>query len=311
MIVTLGGSNVFGWQHELRRRVAAFVAEQGDLALERLDGETAELARINEAVTSLPFLASKKMVVLRAPSANKQFVEQVEAILKSVSETTDVIIVEPKFDKRSVYFKTLKQLTELTEYPELDSNGLAAWLQRAAKEQGGIISSNDARYLIERVGANQQIVSSEINKLLIYAPTITRDSIDLLTEPTPQSTIFQLLEAAFAGNAQRALSLYQEQRALKVEAPQIIAMLAWQLHILAINKAAGQRSPADIAKEAKLSPYVVQKSAQIARFLTLAQLKQLIDSLLDIDLKSKRSNLDSDEALQNYLLRLAMDKARS
>lgn len=308
MIVTLSGTNSFGWQHDLRQRVTAFVAEQGDLALERIDGETAELARINEALASLPFLASKKLVVLRAPSANKQFVEQIEAILGSVSDTTDVIIIEPKLDKRSAYYKFLKKTTTLTEYAELDSNGLAAWLQRSAKDQGGTISSNDARYLIERVGANQQILFSEIKKLLIYAPTVTRISIDLLTEQTPQSTIFQLLEAAFAGNAQRALRLYQEQRALKVETPQIIAMLAWQLHILLITKAAGNRSPADIAKTAKLSPYVVQKSATIARHLSLGQLKQLISNLLDIDLKSKRTSLDIDEALQNYLLLLALDK---
>lgn len=306
--MTLTGNNTYGWQHDLRQRVIAFVAEQGDLALERVDGETAELARINEALTSLPFLASKKLVVLRAPSANKQFVEQVETILDSVFETTDVIIVEPKLDKRLAYYKYLKKMTILTEYAELDSNGLAAWIQRTAKVQDGMISSNDARYLIDRVGLNQQILSNEIKKLLIYAPTVTRASIELLTEPTPQSTIFQLLEAAFAGNAQRALSLYQEQRALKVEAPQIIAMLAWQLHILVVIKAAGNRSPADIAKAAKLSPYVVQKSATIARYLSLSQLKLLINNLLGIDIKSKRSTLDIDEALQNYLLLLALDK---
>ena len=308
MIETLAGANTFGWQHHLRRRVSAFISAEGDLAVERIDGETADLARIVEAVTSLPFLASKKLVVLRAPSAQKQFVEQLEAILSSVAETTDVIIVEPKLDKRSAYYKFLKKSTDLTEYAELDSNGLAAWLQRLAKEEGGAISSNDARYLIDRVGLNQQILFNEIKKLLIYAPTVSRDAIDALTEAEPQSTIFQLLEAAFAGNAQRALDLYQEQRALKVEAPQIIAMLAWQLHILAIIKAAGNRSPADIAKEAKLSPYVVQKSHNIARYLSLADLKQLIDNLLSIDLKSKRTKLDIDEALDDYLLRLALPK---
>lgn len=308
MITTLSGANTFGWQHDLQQRVTAFVAEHDDLAVERIDGESAELPRITEALTSLPFLSSKKLVVLRAPSANKQFVERVETILESVPDTSDVIIVEPKLDKRSAYCKLLKKATALTEYNELDSNGLAAWLQRLAKDQGGAISSNDARYLVERIGANQQILFNEIKKLLIYAPTVTRASIDMLTEQTPQSTIFQLLEAAFAGNAKRALELYQEQRALKVEAPQIIAMLAWQLHILAVVKAAGQRSPADIAKEAKLSPYVVQKSAVIARYLSLLQVKRLILDLLDIDLKSKRTNLDIAEALQNYLLRLSLSE---
>ncbi|MBC7708054.1 DNA polymerase III subunit delta [Polaromonas sp.] len=308
MITTLTGPNSFLLGYDLTAQVNRFVAEHGDLALERIDGETIELSRLREAITSLPFLANKKLVVLRAPSSNKQFIEQAEILLQEVSDTTDVIIVEPKLDKRSAYYKFLKKNTTFTEYAELDVNGLAAWLVRAAKDKGGTLRSNDARYLIDRVGLNQQMLSNELEKLLLRDNVITRETIDLLTDPTPQSTIFQLLEAAFAGQAERALKLYQEQRALKVEASQIIAMLAWQLHILAVIKAAGNRSAADIAAAAKLSPYVVQKSTAIAKQLSMAELKQLINDLLDIDLKSKRSNLDVDEALQNYFLQVALTK---
>ncbi|MDB5184828.1 MAG: polymerase subunit delta [Candidatus Saccharibacteria bacterium] len=305
MIITLTGANSFLLSRELRKLVDGFVAEQGDLALERIDGEEAELARVREAVTSLPFLASKKMVVLRAPSINKLFIEQAEQILGEVYDTTDLVIVEPKLDKRGSYFKYLKSATDFREFIEMDSNGLAAWLVRTAKDQQGSISSNDARYLIERVGTNQQNLSNELNKLLLRSEQVTRQTIDELTDLTPQSTIFQLLESAFAGNSRRAAQLYAEQRALKVEPQQIVAMLAWQLHILAIIKTAGSRSPAEIAKDAKLSPYVIQKSANIVRYLSMAELKGLISGLLDIDAKSKRTALDVDEALQNYLLRLA------
>ena len=152
------------------------------------------------------------------------------------------------------------------------------------------------------------MLSNELEKLLLHDPQVTRASIDLLTEQTPQSSIFQLLEAAFAGNAKKALGLYEEQRALKVEVPQIIAMLAWQLHILAIVKLAGNRSAAVIASEAKLSPYVVQKSMAIAGRIELETLKQRISDLLAIDAKSKRTSIDTDEALQFFLLQLAQNK---
>lgn len=305
MIQTYTGSNSFLLQHDLTTLVNNFLMKQGDLALERIDGEEASLAQIQEAITSLPFLSDTKMVILRAPGANKQFVEEIEKLLTRVTDTTEVIIIEPKLDKRSVYYKFLKKQTEFHEYGELDSNGLAAWLTRTAKGDGGVLSSNDARYLIERVGLNQQLLSNELEKLLLHDSNITRASIDLLTEQTPQSSIFQLIEAAFSGNAKKALALYQEQRALKVEAPQIIAMLAWQLHIVAIVKLAGNRSVAEIATEAKLSPYVVQKSMAIASRIDLERLKQRISDLLDIDAKSKRTSLDIDEALQFFLLQLA------
>lgn len=304
MTITLTGANSWGLSAELRALTTAFVAEHGDMALERLPGDEADFNRLSQALTSLPFLANKKMVVLRQGSANKQFVEQAEKLLTELPETTDLILVEPKLDKRLAYYKHLKKQTDFREFNELDSGGLARWLTGAAQQGGGSLAPGDARYLVERVGANQQLLANELEKLLLADPKITRAAIDQLTDPTPQSTIFQLLEAAFAGNAKRTLELYAEQRALKVEPPQIIAMLAWQLHILTVIKAAGSKTPATIAAEAKLSPYVVQKSAGIARGLSLSKLKALIADLLTIDSRAKRVNLDPDEALQHYLLLL-------
>lgn len=305
MVITLTGANSFGLKRELNGLVRAFLAEHDSMGLERIDGEEAEFDRLSEALTSLPFLASKKLVVLRTPGANKKFIEKAEVLLSEVPETTDVVIVEPKLDKRSAYYKYLKKATDYREFVELDVNGLARWVAGEARSADGSISQADARFLVERVGANQQLLAHELDKLMLYQPDISRQTIELLTEPAPQSTIFELLEAAFAGNARRAMALYHEQRALKVEPQQIIAMLGWQLHIVALAKTGGDRSPDTIAKEAKVSPYVVKKSSSIARRLSLPQLKQLIGDLLTIDRRLKRESLDADEALQNYLLRLA------
>lgn len=290
---------------ELDRRVAKFLKEHGDMALEKLDGEDAEFSRISESLKSLPFLASKKMVVLRSPSANKEFVEKAETSLTNIPETTDVIIVEPKLDKRSVYYKFLKKSTDYHEFNELDEFGLSGWLADYVKSEGGSLSQSDAKYLVERVGANQQLLASEVTKLLDYDKSITRKTIDLLTEPTPQSTIFELLDAAFAGNTKKALNLYQEQRSLKVEPIQIIAMLAWQLHVLALIKSAGSKSAEEIASQAKINPFVVRKSQNIARNLNLSELKQLVADVLDLDIRLKSESIDADDALKNLLIQIS------
>ena len=305
MITTLTGENAFGLRAELDKLVGDFVGEQGDLALERIDAEEAELPRIQEALTNLPFLASRKLVVLRAPSSNKNFVEQHEQLLSDIPETTDVILLEPKLDKRLSYYKFLKSKTDWREFQALDSNGLASWLVQRAKAHNAALNSSDARYLVERVGTDQQFLGNELDKLVLYDPKISRETIDLLTDPTPQSTIFELLEAAFAGQGRKVLKLYAEQRAQKVEAPQIIALLAWQLHILALLKTAGDRTPDQIAQQAKVNPFVVRKSQGIARNITLPELRSKIQELVQLDVKSKRTNLDTDAALQDYLLTLS------
>lgn len=297
MITTLTGSNASALQAELNRLLAEFVDEYTDMGLEKLDGEEAEYDRIRESLESLPFLASKKLVVLRDGSANKMFVEKAESLLTEVPETTDVIIHEPKLDKRSSYYKFLKKHTDFKEFNELDEHGLVKWLQDQAD-----ISGSDARYLIDRVGANQQLLGNELAKLQAYDPKITSKTIDLLTEPALRSTIFQLLDVALAGNKQQTLKLYKEQRAQKVEPQQIIAMLAWQLHIIATVKMAGDRADDVVAKDAKINPFVVRKSRAIASKLTRAEIKKLVQDLAELDMKLKTISLDADDAVQAYLL---------
>lgn len=305
MIVTLTGSNSFAIIARLNQLITDFVDKHGDLALERIDGQETNFQKINEAFNGLPFLSDKKMVVLREASTNKEFTEKFEQLFNKLPDSTDVILVEPKLDKRLSFYKFLKKNTEFQEFNDLDINSLTSWIVKEVQQSGGKISIGDARYLVERVGTNQLMLSNDLQKLLLNNKEISRTTIDLLTDETPQSTIFQLLEAAFAGNKNKTISLYAEQRALKVEPQQIVAMLAWQLHVLAVIKAAGNRSADEIAKDAKLNPFVVRKSQGIARKLSLSEIKNLISKLIDIDIKSKSINIDLDEALQNYLLKLA------
>lgn len=304
VIQTLSGENAFSLQLELHQLVVSFVAEYGDMALQQLDGEETNYDHMREALQSMPFLASKKLVVLRNPSAQKEFSDKAADLLEEVGDETDIIIVEPKLDKRSSYYKYLKAHTDFKEYHELDVSGLAQWLTRQAAAQQGTLSLSDARYLVERCGAHQQLLSSELQKLLLYDEHVTRSTIDLLTEPNPQSTIFQLLDALFAGNTKRATELYDEQRQLKVEPQQIIAMVAWQLHIVALVKAAGERTDAAIASAAKLSPFVVSKSRSIANKLSMQQIRKLVRMVLVIDTKSKSGAINADEALRNLLVAL-------
>jgi DNA polymerase III delta subunit len=222
-----------------------------------------------------------------------------------VAETNDVVLVELKLDKRLAYYKQLKKLTDFQEFAVLDGAGLARYLTTYTKEQGGSLNTADARLLIDRVGANQLVLQHEVDKLLAYDPKVTRASIELLTERTPQSSIFDLLDAAFAGNAKRAMQLYDEQRDMRVEPQQIIAMLVWQLHILALAKAAGSRSADMIAKEAHMSPFTVRKSLDLARRISGPRLKRLVSDLRSFDVRLKSESISADEVVRYYLLNLA------
>ncbi len=304
MVITLTGSNIFALKRRLDELSSEFVKKYGDLALEKFDGEESEAKIIIEGLQSLPFLAQKKLVVVRSGSLNKDFAEQVEQIISSINETTDVVFYEPQIDRRSTYFKVLKNKTQFEEFSDLDLQSLAKWLVEEAKNRGGQLGLGDASYLVERVGINQGLLANELEKLLIYNLHITRQNVDLLIDPTPQSKVFDLLDAAFGGRKEQALRLYEDQRAQKVEPQAILAMIAWQLQQIAVAKMAGNRPITEVSKDSGMKEYPLRKAKGLADKLSNNDLKTMVSEALDIDWRGKTTSLDMDEALKTYIISL-------
>lgn len=287
---------------ELKRLMADFMREHGDFGIEQIDAGEIEFGRLLETVASLPFLTSRRMVIVHDLNANKVLGEKIEQLLDAVSDTTDLLLIERKLDKRLTLYKTLKKRTDFKECVELDERGLAHWLVQTAPERGGTIKPNDASYLVQRVGTDQLGLSNELDKLLAWDKTITKQSIDMLTEPLPRSSVFELLDAAFAGNKQRAMALYEDQRKQQVEPQAIMGMIAWQLHILAVVKTNEKDGPQGIASAAKMSPYSVNKALSVTRKMTVRQVKELVSRALRLDVRLKSEPLDADDAVQHFLL---------
>lgn len=305
MITTLSGENRFLLLRELNRRISDYLKQYGDMGLERVDAEEADFERIKQSLLGSALFAEQKLVVISHAEANKQLLENLEQIIGAIPDMTDVILVIPKIDKRAKYYKILQKLTELKVLDSVDSRSLASWVVAEAKSQQATINPRDAQYLVDRVGTNQAIVKQEIDKLILHNPQITRSAIDELTESLPQSTVFELLDAAFAGNHSRTMAIYEQQRQLKTEPLAILGMIAWQLHILAIVISAKDKNPGDIAKEAKLHPFVVSKTKTIAARLSYARLKELVEAALILDIRLKSQSINADDAMKHYLLSLA------
>ena len=301
MISTYTGENAYLKRRALNESIRTFVETHGDFALERIQADEATVEQIQAAITSMPFLAERKLVVIHRASTNKEFVDVAADILPQAPDITDVIIDEPKLDKRTSYYKWLKSKTQFQEYSTLDDQRLAGWMIEYAKLKGSALTRADATYLLQRVGNDQQRLVNELDKLTLLEGSISRSRIDDLTEATPQSVIFDLLDAAYAGNTTRAMALYDDQREQKVQPQRILAMLGWQLRQVALAKTAGSH---DLVREAKMSPYGAEKARRIAGSMTLAHLKRLMSDLTTLDIRSKRSSIDLDQALREYILRI-------
>ncbi len=305
MLVTLIGKNSFELALAKQKLVTEFVAEHSSMALEQFDCQAIEPQSIYDALTNLPFLVTKKLVVLDEPSRNKVLAEKLPDWLTD-SEVIDVLIVEPTVDKRTVFYKFLQSKTKMREFASLRPYEAEAWMKTYAKERGASLSASAAKLLQDRVGIDQQQLAKELDKLSLYKSRIELEEVDLLVEDLPQNTVFEMLDSLVAGNTKRTMELYEKLLTKRVDANEIIGMLGWQLHILSLIRAAGG-SESEIAPKTRLHPFVVQKNFKLASTLSLTQIRASVERIFQAELSIKRDGLNAENVASVLLLALLDD----
>lgn len=292
--------------------IKSYLKEAGsDIGLEKLDGEEIEKDQLVNAITSVPFLAESKLVVVNYPSKNKEIAENIEQVISQLPDTTHLVVYENELDKRSSYYKFISKQKETLYFGELNERELLDWLLSKAKELGVNISPGDGKFLIDRIGPDQWNISNELEKLAgAGAKEINRELITHLTEESPKETIFQLIDCLASSNPQKALQLYGQLRAARLEPVYILAMIGWHLHNLLVVKSANNKNPAIIAKDQKIAPFVVGKSQRVSRTLQLRQLKSSVDLAVNADLRIKTQPNDPDRVLEHLILMLVQKLSR-
>lgn len=305
------GENTQERDQAVKKLLGAFIAVNGDMAVDIIETETAEIAAVIDAVTTIPFLSPKRLVILRYASANKDLAAAIDTVLDRIADSTDVLFIEARLDARSVYTKTLKKrVSEIKHFESVEGPLLQGWAVQEAKRLGGIISAPNAQLLIDRVGHNQQLLHNELKKLLLVDTTISKESIMQMTHVAPSSSVFAMLDAIMQGRVSEASRLYYEQRVQGMEPQAILGMIVWQLHTMAIIVAAKSQTVESIAAKAKMNPFVVRKNMAIAKHVSKQQMVALLDATIATDTKIKTGKVKPDVAVHVLLLELAQLVAR-
>lgn len=304
MLRAIFGENDFVVKQRKKALIAEYLDEFGsDIGLEQFDSSV-EPQTLWQSVTAQPFLVSKKLVIVNNPSEKTELAEFLLEKSGEVPETTDLVIVEGKLDKRKAYYKGLKKLSNGEECNPLDDHAIADWLVKTAKEKGLALTKSQAQKIINRAGNDQWRLDSELEKLSVH-DKLTDELIENLVELSPQETIFNLLDSLAAGNSKKALELYEGLRKQQLDPHYVMSMLAWQMDNILIVGFAGSRSDNQIAKEAKMNPYVVQKTRSLTRRLNKKSLENAVVLLTKTDEKLKSSTTSADDLVQFLIMQLA------
>jgi len=282
-----------------------FISEYENGVIEEFDAlEITHVDQVIDAVRSISLFDKNKLVIIRDFSQNNSLVDRIDYIVDSTTDTTQLVLVDTKLDRRYRMFKFLQKEMKLEECKDLDPHDLANELLQEAERLSLKMNRSQEQRIVQRAGNNQERVFNELNKIAAYSSTVEDEIIDLLIDQSPQADIFIMLEHLFYGRTEKAWLQYKDLRAQGEEPYKIIAMLFWQMQSLAAAVFAHDGNPQTV-QEAGLSPYVAKKALVFRSRLTRANVKELIDELVAIDVLSKQ-NADVESALEYFFCKAAV-----
>ena len=291
----------------------AFIEKHGDINFSALDSNEISINDIILQAEAMPFLGEKRLIfVYGLPDAPKTRnagkvtnkdekreadLEKLEKALDDIPETTVMVFVQSKPDKRKSFYKKLTKKAEVKEFKQLQGSDLVTWIQKMTKQKGNKISNSDAEHLITLTGQDLWRISHEIEKLVSYADEkeIDKKMINHLVIPTLEANIFHFTDALGAKNHRTAIQDLHKIISAGDSLSQVFYMIVRQFRLLLQVSGYTELNPsaksATIASILKIHPFVAQKTlTQVGRF-KITELKKAYQSLLDIDIALKTSKI--------------------
>jgi DNA polymerase III subunit delta len=311
MLIFVYGDDTFRSQEKVRELEAAFKKKFDPTAmnLSTFAGKL-DVGEVLQAVASAPFLAPKRMTVVRGLIENVTKGDQKtwEEGLAKVPDSAIVVLWETegvKATEKSALYKSLSSGADVHRYPfpALEGFALSKWTAARMKALGGNIEPRALADLVSRVGPDLWQLSGEIEKLRAYAggKTIDGAMVRQLVRSSFEGEIFAFLDAVSGKRPAEAMRLLDEERQAEASDFYLFIMLAREIRILLSIRSAVDENPratqAGLAAETGLNPFVVGKAMNAARRYATEDLIKAHDLLFERDRASKDGGMDASLAV--------------
>jgi DNA polymerase-3 subunit delta len=305
MLIYLYGENQYAIKQKIDGIKRQYIDKTGgDADMQTFDMSEHSLSDLLNAFSVMPMFVSSRLFVLRNLDILKLSKDKLDKLISSISDSTNVVVVDTKPDKRSVYFKTITKLKNAKYFGQLTPQQLVNWIRERAKELGGDIDNTAVSLLIDRVGNDQWQLDQELQKLTNNNSHISKESIEQLVVPNLSNSAFMMIDAIIRKDTKKAASIY-ESLIVQGEADQmILGAITYQYRILVLAKDNAGKS-SDWQNELGISPYAATKAQNLIKNIEMGQLRSAYQSIIDTDMVIKTGALNSNDALRDLILKLS------
>lgn len=257
---------------------------------------------LRAAGMSLSLFAEKRLLELRLPTGKPGDVgaKVLAEFAATPPEDTVLLVISGKVDKKNKWVGALEKAGVLVEAWPVDAAQLPRWIADRMAAAGLASDREAAQLLADRVEGNLLAAAQEIDKLALLLEGSPAD-VEAVRDAVANSArfdIFQLADAAAAGDAARALRMLDALRAEGAEAVLVGWALAREIRMLAEMsfKVAGGQSPESVSA----SVWPKKRQPVVARALQRLPVKAWERLLLEVALIDRQvKGMRRGDAWQN------------
>ncbi len=292
-----------------------------------LDGQQVTLDQLRAVCETVPFLADRRLVVVRgmlerfeskgrvrpkkgANSATQpDEYELLGECISKLPDSTILVLVEGRLGGNNPLLKALSGKAEIKSFPLLRGAKLRQWIQQQVAEEGGSISPQAVELLTKLVGSDLWTMANEINKLVLFTSGRRIEAADVsrVVSYAQQASVFNMVDAILefqAGAAEKSL----EQLLQRGAAPAyLLVMLSRQFQMIVRTKELRRqgKSRAEIQNRLGLtSDFALDKTLEQAERYPMEQLREVYHRLLEADLSIKTGRYDGELTLNILIAEL-------
>ncbi len=307
MIMTLTGENSFEKKLYLKSLIDQQRLQYGPYSVNEIDlDEINDSALLPEILPSNNLFSANLLYVFSATTINVEIRDYFSSLLQNEDLSIDIILNLSKIDNKTILAKLLKSKSKYCEFNKLDRVNLKKWLVNYVKQLGGEIKDSTAEYLINNFSSDQFMLSTEIQKLILYNQTIDIENVKLLSDLSLKGDVFNLIEAIFTKQTTKSIAIYRHLRRQNQPSLAIIATIGWSLTNIVLVKLASAKTIDQLKLESGINPNSLSFSKKIANTISLNSLKKVVSQLSEIDFQSKKSAINLDNAMETYFLELSV-----
>lgn len=298
---------------EVLNRLKARLEQEDDLSFDcdEFDGETCTGTDIVAACETVPFIARRRLVLVRnGEKLKKTDLDILTAYVKAACETTVLAISTEKLAKNTKLYQAIASLgkTAIIDCALPKGRQLQRNVTGMAQARGMSMNDDAAALLIEYVGSDTVFLDNEIEKIsLICAKKgrIDLDDVKEYVEATADNKPWKFLEPFSDRDLATALAWLD--KASDVSPHALVPQCARRLRELLCVKSLAARgsSQAEVLSELGYSAaesWKVKNHARYARKFSVEELASALCSLRDAD-QAMKSGAQADDAFRFWVVK--------